>query len=162
MEDFLKMSGPAANDLYGKLNAHIHKQLVTFITRLGSDIKASFEMYNIDAQELTGCLGMKKYDRIETANLADDQFLGPALTVDSLSPLLQTHERNPHATLITLHMYTVALLAINSGDFPRQVFDSVDTFLPGIIMLSSTGRAHQSKLHSASLLVVKKTEIFDR
>lgn len=57
-------SGPASNDVYGKLFCHLQDLLQTFRARL-STIKRKFLMLNMDATELPEHLSGEGFARIE-------------------------------------------------------------------------------------------------
>ncbi|KAK8038412.1 hypothetical protein PG994_015179, partial [Apiospora phragmitis] len=105
--DVRRSSGAAENDIYVKLYYYV-LDLLTSVHRLLGKLKISFELFNTDAQELTKYCKDVQFDRIETANIADGGYLGPARTVCLLGNLLRPPWCNPHATLITLFMNAIS------------------------------------------------------
>ncbi|KAK5122415.1 hypothetical protein LTR85_003999 [Meristemomyces frigidus] len=105
LEDVLRVdTGPATNDVYGKLFYYLKELFSSFHGRL-SALKVSFELSNHAAEELHNNLKTGAFARIEAANISDAGYLGCARTVASLGPLLES--TNPHATLLTLFMNAV-------------------------------------------------------
>ncbi|KAJ1328217.1 hypothetical protein MN608_07553 [Microdochium nivale] len=101
-------SGQATADLYGKFCKHIRNTLKSFLHRLDSLQAANLTIMHLDAVKLPDFLGESdRFDRIEVSNISDCGYVGPHQTVGLLSPLLQSHAINPHATLITLFMNAV-------------------------------------------------------
>lgn len=125
-------SGQATADLYGKFCKHINNTLKSFLHRLDSLHAADLTLMHVDAVKLPDFLGgSERFDRIEVissdirasyqtcrtmltysndrqvSNISDCGYIGPFQTVGLLSPLLQSHAMNPHATLITLFMNAV-------------------------------------------------------
>ncbi|KAK9782094.1 putative MYND-type zinc finger protein samB [Seiridium cardinale] len=101
-------SGAATNDIYGKLYYHLLGLLSSVHGRL-RDTRISIQMKNECIRHFFGDTSLQKsrFDRIETANMADTDHLGVAYTVCALGSLLKKPEVNPHATLITLFMNAV-------------------------------------------------------
>ena len=57
-------SGPAANDIYGKLFYHVRTVLRAFLLRV-SGLQVSFQLFQLDASELPDHLGAGSFSRIE-------------------------------------------------------------------------------------------------
>lgn len=102
--------GPATNDIYGKLHHHVKHKLSKFVARLQTQ-KFAFHFLNVDADELCQCLGDQRFDRIESANIADNCYLGVGRVLEALGPLLRGSKHNPNATLITLFMNAIPAMA---------------------------------------------------
>lgn len=154
----------AVNDLYGKLFVYIHGRFVAFANRLAGGIDATFEMYNLDVVDLPGCLGDRKFARVEVSNLADDQFLGPIRTLACLAPLLQRRGDNPHATLIILHMNAVhetwkksALDLVSNAATAKKNWKLVTAFVP-FPEPFSMGTADFARADGATNLLIKDKE----
>ncbi|KFY35595.1 hypothetical protein V494_05774 [Pseudogymnoascus sp. VKM F-4513 (FW-928)] len=99
-------SGPARNDIYGKLFYYVRIELRSFILRL-SNSQISFCLFQEDASELPNHLKTGSFSRIEVSNISDGGYLGIHRTVHLMAPLLQSPLVNPHATLITLFMNAI-------------------------------------------------------
>ncbi|OBT80489.1 hypothetical protein VF21_00845 [Pseudogymnoascus sp. 05NY08] len=99
-------SGPASNDIYGKLFYYLRTELRAFALRL-SDLQISFWLFQMNASDLPNHLETSFFSRIEVANSSDRGYLGIHSTAFSMMPLLQGPLVNPHATLITLFMNAV-------------------------------------------------------
>lgn len=50
-------------------------------------------------------------DDLQTSNICDLGYVGPAQTVQLLGPLLQKPSENPHATLVTSFMNAIDQMA---------------------------------------------------
>ncbi|KAJ0168197.1 hypothetical protein CTA2_8707 [Colletotrichum tanaceti] len=99
-------NGPASDDIYGKLFVHVQTLLGAFLRRL-SGLRASFQLFQMDASDVPGHLEAGSYTRIEVSNISDACYLGTHRTLHDMVPLLQSPAVNPHATLITLSMNVV-------------------------------------------------------
>jgi hypothetical protein len=64
ISDFQQTSSPALRDWYGKLFIYLHNMLEQFLERL-MKIPISFDLYNVDVNELPHKLEFDKYSRIE-------------------------------------------------------------------------------------------------
>ena len=62
--DVQQTSSPALRDWYGKLFIHLHGVLERFLERL-KKIRISFDLYNVDVNELPEHLEFDKCSRIE-------------------------------------------------------------------------------------------------
>jgi hypothetical protein len=62
--DIQQTSSPASNDWYGKLFIYLHNLLERFLERL-KEIQVSFDLYNVDVNELSQYLKSDRYSRIE-------------------------------------------------------------------------------------------------
>lgn len=62
--DIQQTSSPAPNDWYGKLFVYLHNLLEQFLDRL-QKIQISFDLYNVDVNELPQYLEFDRYSRIE-------------------------------------------------------------------------------------------------
>ncbi|KAI9679628.1 MAG: hypothetical protein M1829_001590 [Trizodia sp. TS-e1964] len=100
-------SGAAKADIYGKLFYHVRAVLRAFLLRL-SGLQVSFRLLQSDASELYQHVESDSFNRIEVSNISDEGYLGMHRTLYWMVPLLQAPRANPHATLITLCMNTVA------------------------------------------------------
>ncbi|CAH0056152.1 unnamed protein product [Clonostachys solani] len=98
-----KSSSPATSDRYGILQAHVQTLLQLFHSRLRTH-SCSFQLFNLNATELPDYLKEASFSRIEMANISDVGYLGCAMSLFTLSPLLQRPSDNPHATLLMLFM----------------------------------------------------------
>ncbi|KAM0520656.1 hypothetical protein ACHAPE_003053 [Trichoderma viride] len=82
----------APSDVYGKLYFYLQQAFKAFIEKSIS-LNASFQLFNVNAEELSKHLESGTFSRIET--------------LYSLGPLLQKKSTNPHATLIMLFMNAI-------------------------------------------------------
>lgn len=62
--DIQQTSSPALRDWYGKLFIYLYGMLERFLDRL-KKIRISFDLYNVDVNELPQHLEFDKYSRIE-------------------------------------------------------------------------------------------------
>lgn len=132
MADILKVrNSGAVNDVYGKLFRMLEVLLVDVKHRLVAN-GAAFEMHNMDTAQLPNVLAPSTFARIEvclhdsisdrmalltfpkTGNYADSNLLGVSRTVHFLAPLLQDHDTNRHATLLT--HFKMAVLDVFMSD----------------------------------------------
>jgi len=104
--DVQQASSAAQRDWYGKLFIYLHSVFHRFLDRLGT-IRVSFDLYNVNVNELPQHLESDKYSRIEVANICDAGYIGIRNTLSLLTPLLQLPCRNPHAILVTLFINAV-------------------------------------------------------
>ncbi|KAI1368344.1 hypothetical protein F5Y08DRAFT_355541 [Xylaria arbuscula] len=93
--------GAARNDIYGKLFYHVRDLFKRFILKLRT-AKVTFHVLPFSGYDFADETS-QRFDRIETAALADEDLVGVRTIVDTLSPLLKPPSVNPHATMITLH-----------------------------------------------------------
>ncbi|KAI5866987.1 hypothetical protein GGS23DRAFT_299667 [Durotheca rogersii] len=98
--------GPATNDIYGKICSFIRDVLLRFHQRL-KNLDLSFELFNVDARDLSNYTGSRLFDRIEVSNISDKGYLGTAQTLYYIGRLLKHPSENPHATLVTLFLNAV-------------------------------------------------------
>ncbi|KAL7918083.1 hypothetical protein ACQKWADRAFT_324100 [Trichoderma austrokoningii] len=96
----------AASDVYGKLYFYLQHILKEFIEKSIS-LNISFQLLNVDAEELSEHLEREKFSRIEVSNICDAGYLGYEKTLFFLGPLLQKQSTNSHATLIMLFMNAI-------------------------------------------------------
>ncbi|KAI1655761.1 hypothetical protein F4813DRAFT_153019 [Daldinia decipiens] len=110
-------------DIYGKLFSYLRGVFSAFLRRIATG-KIHFELFNLNATELTQCLMLDEglYDRIEASNISDTCWLGTRETLRCLSPLLKSPAKNPHATLITVYINAVMETARGS-DREKEALD---------------------------------------
>ncbi|KAK1240145.1 LOW QUALITY PROTEIN: hypothetical protein MKX08_007587 [Trichoderma sp. CBMAI-0020] len=111
----------APSDVYGKLYFYLQHAFKAFIEKSISQ-NASFQLFNVDAEDLSKHLERGTFSRIEfilneftwisahpieVSNICDAGYLGYAKTLLFLGPLLQKQSTNPHATFIMLFMNAV-------------------------------------------------------
>lgn len=106
-----KACGVPREDLYGCLYFHVSSQLTEFASRLRR-FKVTFKLYHGDASALAKAiaspaglpelqLGKKtRFDRIDTGNLIDEEYLGLKKVLTEWGPLLKEKQKNDKATLI--------------------------------------------------------------
>ncbi|KAK5133101.1 hypothetical protein LTR08_008211 [Meristemomyces frigidus] len=136
--DILKVNtGPAANDIYGKLFLHVRELVSSFHRRIES-LNVSFELSNCAAEDLSNQLSEGSFARVEVSNICDRNYLGCAKTVASLGPLLQRPHTNTHATLLMLFMNAVPEMA---AEFERA--GHADTSAEMLKVSSHLGRTFQ-------------------
>ncbi|KAJ5928510.1 hypothetical protein N7466_007466 [Penicillium verhagenii] len=99
-EVFNIWSGPAINDIYGKLWIYLGSVLVRFFNRV-KDLNVTFKVLNSRFEALPWALGDTKFDRIDTSNIIDRGRRGAQATLGTLSGLLQPRNKNVHAVLMT-------------------------------------------------------------
>ncbi|KAI0444867.1 hypothetical protein F4803DRAFT_572288 [Xylaria telfairii] len=91
----------ASHDIYGKMFYYVRDLFKRFILKLRT-LNVTFHVLPYSGE----CIKEKvrrKFDRIETATLADENLVGIREVIDRLSPLLKAPWINPHATMITFH-----------------------------------------------------------
>lgn len=66
--------GPASNDIYGKLFHHLQDLLSSFATQVISR-KVSFELFNMDVNDLPKQLGSRQFARIEVMSVTKFRIL---------------------------------------------------------------------------------------
>ncbi|KAJ5923647.1 hypothetical protein N7454_008892 [Penicillium verhagenii] len=93
-------SGPAINDIYGKLWIHVSSVLLCFFDGI-KDLNVTFKVLNARFNTLPGILEDTKFDRIDTSNIIDRGRRGAQATLGTLSNLLQPRHKNIHAVMIT-------------------------------------------------------------
>ncbi|EGP86268.1 uncharacterized protein MYCGRDRAFT_86714 [Zymoseptoria tritici IPO323] len=114
-------SGPATNDLYGKLYFLLSEKLARFVRRIRSG-PFHFHFHSRDAAILPKVFTNIRFARIETSNIVDEYYLGTRSTVWLLGGLLEEVAQNPHATLVTLYMNAIdAVAGIKSEDDPEWI-----------------------------------------
>ncbi|TGJ88361.1 hypothetical protein E0Z10_g481 [Xylaria hypoxylon] len=91
----------ADNDIYGKMFYYVRDLFKRFILKLRT-ANVTFHVLPYNGYDLAHGTELR-FDRIETAALADEDLVGVRTVVDTLSPLLKAPWINPHATMITLH-----------------------------------------------------------
>ncbi|KJX98201.1 hypothetical protein TI39_contig428g00014 [Zymoseptoria brevis] len=146
-------SGPAVDDVYGKLHTHVRSTLSQFRRRLMTHTFA-FSFTNIDAKELPAALKHQHFDRIETSNIADVGYLGIARVLDKLGPLLRPHAENPHATLLAFFMNAVKFIDYESPDQKikvREAGEACKYFLNKTRPMAMTDATMVNMMQSASL-----------
>lgn len=99
-------AGPASNDLYGRLYAHVKKNLANFHRRI-SNHDIHLQLHHRNAIHLPQVLNAGSFARIETSNISKNSYLGVERVVTRLIPLLQSSAIKPCATLITSFMNAV-------------------------------------------------------
>ncbi|KAF3002142.1 hypothetical protein E8E14_002909 [Neopestalotiopsis sp. 37M] len=95
-------AGGPRNDLYGKLFFYVRGLFEKFIIRLQS-LKVDFEVHCCQPAEMPKQMAGVKFERIMIANLGQTQSLGLQTMLKDFSPLLKSHAKNPHATLVDEH-----------------------------------------------------------
>lgn len=137
-------TGPATNDLYGKLHAYIGQRLTAFQQRLRSQ-SFKFVFTHVDATILSSrcqvrfsrievraytcqepaarCFLLSEVDHQQTSNIADGGYLGVQRTASSLGCLLDCPEENPYATLLCLFLNAVDEMEREIDDQARQIRD---------------------------------------
>ncbi|CAG8674268.1 5369_t:CDS:1 [Ambispora leptoticha] len=93
--------GTANEDFYGKLFFYLREQMEALVDRL-QKFTIKFDFYVDDALKLGQEFKDRKFDRIYTSNISDENYVGINHVLTELRPLL--NDNNPHATLITLFM----------------------------------------------------------
>ncbi|KFY06659.1 hypothetical protein V492_07863 [Pseudogymnoascus sp. VKM F-4246] len=161
-------SGPARNDIYGKLFYYVRTELRGFILRL-SNSQISFCLFQEDASELPNHLETGSFSRIEVSNISDGGYLGIHHTVHLMAPLLQSPLVNPHATLITLFMNAVEEKMTSADQVASMTPHSPETkrvikYLPPTNNGMSMGRysTYIIKVLAARDLVATYDHIFKR
>ncbi|KAK5659386.1 hypothetical protein OQA88_1479 [Cercophora sp. LCS_1] len=105
---------PATNDIYGMLHYHITTTFAQFHAKLRAN-PVSFVFTKVEADTLGHHVGDMKFARIETANIADNFYLGLPMTATVFGRLLQSPTENPHATLIMSFMNAAKEMLYASG-----------------------------------------------
>ena len=90
-----------ANDIYGHLYAFVRKKLEQAVNTL-ERLSVRIELHNEDAVKLCKQFAQagRHFDRIETSNLADQEYVGLEQMLKMAAPLLNAE--NPKNTLIVL------------------------------------------------------------
>ncbi|OCK75946.1 hypothetical protein K432DRAFT_419507 [Lepidopterella palustris CBS 459.81] len=155
-------SGPAKNDLYGKLFYYLRDLFTLFHRRLSS-LDISFQLFQVDVRQLPRHVAGQRFARIEVANISDAGYIGIAQTIALLGPLLQPPEENPHATLITLFLNAVDETITKRDEvqgLPEEM-QRLSRYLP-LKSPSSSYNAEVVGLLSARSLVRDVDRIFER
>ncbi|KAL5119566.1 hypothetical protein ACEQ8H_002412 [Pleosporales sp. CAS-2024a] len=106
----------------------LRDQFLKFYNRF-HDTRILFQLYNMDAKELPEYLSqaVKKFDRIEIANICDRGYIGIERTLSTFTPLLRPKDQNPKATLLMLFLNATEekehelLLEYQKNDMPRRM-----------------------------------------
>ncbi|KAF4311294.1 hypothetical protein GTA08_BOTSDO13075 [Botryosphaeria dothidea] len=137
IEDALRKTPLAKNDLYGGLFFHISELLVDFCEKV-QRMKISFVLLHVDAVDLPKSLAndfnlTKSFDRIEVSNIADGGYLG-SKCLDIFAPLLRPLDENPCATLVTLFINAVTEVQTNADmmDIMMREMKRVVAVLPPV------------------------------
>ncbi|KAI1376191.1 hypothetical protein F4677DRAFT_84451 [Hypoxylon crocopeplum] len=99
-------SGLATNDVYCKLSFLLKDLITRFYHRLKS-LDISFQLLNVNAEDLHHYIEQGSFDRIEISNICDAGYLGIGQTIASIGFLLKQPKENPHATLVALFLNAV-------------------------------------------------------
>ncbi|KAJ5742608.1 uncharacterized protein N7511_011340 [Penicillium nucicola] len=154
----------AKEDLYGKLYIYLRRVFRRFLDRLAR-IEINLELLNTDAIQLPETLQENKYARIEVSNITDAGYLGTRETLRLLSPLLQSPQENPHATIISAYLNAVMEM-VKQGDDRDQTpnLNLLMEFLPGIDIFSllRPESAQSLKLWDARTIVIDRHKFFER
>jgi hypothetical protein len=116
------------NDVYGEIFFYVRKVLMQFCKRLQTG-KVSFQALNVDAKTLdvSSTNERIRFDRIETSNIADQNYIGYTAAIKTFVPLLKDKLENPHATLLLF--FTTAVNDNRMfGDLSATEQLSVDNF----------------------------------
>ena len=112
------------NDINGRLYAFL-LEMLTIFCRQTKALKIDFTITSATAEDLSSVMqdhdiGTERFDRIESSNISDEDYLGVRKTITALGPLLKPVAENPHATLLLLFMTTVRNIAhdLVEDDFP--------------------------------------------
>lgn len=124
--EYMKHAPVAKSDDHGAIFFYVRDLLLKFCTRL-HNVKISFRMFCMDAQDLGQYVGDLKFDRIEVcavferfplvvswlitlkiSNICDRGFLGPHSCIQVFAPLLKHRSDNPKATLLMLFLNAAA------------------------------------------------------
>ncbi|PKS05121.1 hypothetical protein jhhlp_008488 [Lomentospora prolificans] len=81
--------------------------LIAFIRRLRAQCTVAFDIYCVNTTQLQQSLKARQFARIGVSNIVDKAYLGIRRTLRALSRLLQTPDKNPHATLISVFLNTI-------------------------------------------------------
>lgn len=123
--------GGPKEDIYGLMHLHVRHLLETFCRKTAL-LKVHMHLYCLDATKLPLVLEPRLkqsgFDRIEVANIADEDYIGLDASLSTFGPLLKSPMSNPHATLITLIMNTVNQAA---RDLVLDV-DIQNTYIPKV------------------------------
>ncbi|GAW19318.1 hypothetical protein ANO14919_088040 [Xylariales sp. No.14919] len=130
-------TGPAKNDVYGKLHYYLKHLFKKFHGRIRS-LPIELNLSCFDLEYLPLCLTEKYFDRIQVSDVCDQGQDGVDLTLRTFGPLLQPVSVNPHATLITLFQDAIASMTISLGVGPHFAEDPFTAFpreITGLIMM---------------------------
>jgi hypothetical protein len=103
--------GALRADIYGCLYFYLSEQLRTFADRL-SRFRLNFRIFSLDARELSrnirqgalaehGVPSTIRFDRIDTSNILDVEYVGISGVLDNWGPLL---EQSKHAKIVGYFM----------------------------------------------------------
>ncbi|KAL3461958.1 hypothetical protein BJX64DRAFT_288910 [Aspergillus heterothallicus] len=160
-------SGAASADIFGKLYFYLRAMLSSFLVRLRSLEKVSFELFQKDVSALPDVLKPESFARIDVSNISDCGWLGIRHTLYYIVPLLQNPATNPHATLITLFMNAVDETMTDEENF-REIQPNTASsrrllrYLPPSGGIMSEYDPKLIKFNMARDLVTKYDPVFNR
>ncbi|KAL8392720.1 hypothetical protein RB595_002781 [Gaeumannomyces hyphopodioides] len=123
--------GLAKGDRYGALYEYVLERFCEFHDQLAVR-KVSFELHCVDARLLKGLVGDRKFDRIDTSNISDENYVGIAETLGVLGPLLKSSEVNDKATIVTNFLNAVPCTAAMLGDMYKgmEMIENLPKVMP--------------------------------
>ena len=150
LESEASRGGPK-KDIYGLMHLHVRHLLETFCRKTAL-LKVHMHLYCVDATELPSVLEARlkqsAFDRIEVANIADENYIGLDASLSIFGPLLKSPTSNPHATLITLFMNTVHQAA---QDIVRDI-DIIGTYIPMVTQFLGFRPSQEPDLNDPAVL----------
>ncbi|KAL8358182.1 hypothetical protein RB598_002789 [Gaeumannomyces tritici] len=137
----------AKSDTNGALYEYVLERFCQFHDQLAVR-RVSWELHCVDARRLGDFVGDGKFDRIDTSNISDANYVGIEDTLRVLGPLLKSSEVNNKATIVTSFLNAVPFTAEAMGPMYQkmEMTKAMPKLMPYIFNLSGSSRDRAPEL----------------